>query len=78
MHCGLQGTKAEQYKQKHFQGQDSELEAALGRQKQGCALARPGGPWHPTFAYGFSYKSHAWHPRVDRTGSEHWAPFNFP
>ena len=38
----------------------------------GCALAEPGGPWHPTFVLGrlenlsFLYKSYAGHPRFYR------------
>ena len=39
---------------------------------QGCALAEPGGPWHPTFVLGrlenlsFLFKSYAGHPRFYR------------
>ena len=49
---------------------------------QCCALAEPGGRWHPTFALGTrkSYFFRTYHllGTLDFTGSEHWAPFNFP
>ena len=48
---------------------------------KGCALAEPGGRWHPTFALG-TRKAYFFHTNhmlgtLDFTGSEHWAPFNF-
>ena len=49
---------------------------------KGCALAEPGGPWRLTFASG-RLETMIFHTdhmlgSLDYTGSEHWAPFNFP
>ena len=50
---------------------------------QGCALAEPCGPWHPTFALGqqenlfFFFQTNHMLGNLDFTGLEHWAPFNF-
>ena len=59
------------------------LLAEKKEEKQGCALAEPGGPWRLTFALGRLKKSQIFHTNhmlgtLDFTVSEHWAPFNFP
>ena len=52
--------------------------------KEGGALAEPGGLWRPTFApwrlenLRFFIQIICWALDLDFTGSEHWAPFNFP
>ena len=49
---------------------------------QGCALAKPGGPWVPNFRSWATRKSQIFRTNhmlgtLDFTGSVHWAPFNF-
>ena len=51
--------------------------------RQGCALAEPGGSMAPNFCSWATRKSKIFHTNhmlgtLDFTGSEHWAPFNFP